>query len=126
MNKSEIVGLISWLAALLLTGLIGVLIGKGGYTYLIIMLFGLDIYLIINALVWVSESGIGELAGHSLLKLNAIYETLSSVTDGQGRYVVILKEQNSHLIACLLDYYPPEIFKYPGDEKNPFQPFPPK
>jgi len=70
------------------------------------------------------ESGTGKLSAYPLDQ-NAIYETLSSAPDGAGKYAVILKGQDGSLSAYVLAQDPPKMFKYTGDEKNPYQPFPP-
>ena len=68
--------------------------------------------------------GTGELSMHRL-EQNAIYETLSSVPDGAGKYAVILKEQDGSLSAYVLAQDPPKMFKVTGEDRKIFEPFPP-
>lgn len=68
--------------------------------------------------------GTGELSMHRP-EQNAIYETLSSVPDGAGKYAVILKEQDGSLSAYVLAQDPPKMFKVTGEDRKIFEPFPP-
>jgi len=81
----------------------------------------------VAALLTAYSSGSGELREGSL-KPDAIYEVLSSAPD-KGKYAVILREQDGHLVAHLLKNNPPKMFKYSNDmsdANDPYLPFPPQ
>mgnify|MGYP001607576805 CR=1 FL=1 len=67
--------------------------------------------------------GTGELSIYRL-EHNAIYETVSSTPDN-GKYAVILREQDGSLSAYLMDQNPPKMFKVTGVDAKTFEPFPP-
>ena len=69
------------------------------------------------------EHGTGELSIYRL-EHNAIYETVSSTPDN-GKYAVILREQDGSLSAYLMDQNPPKMFKVTGVDAKTFEPFPP-
>ena len=87
-----------------------------------IMLGGLAFLVMGSTLMY--YSGTGELSMERL-KTNSVYEVLSSAQD-KGKYAVILREQDGHLAAYLLDKNPPNVFKAVDNENDPYQLFPPQ
>ena len=54
---------------------------------------------------------------------NAVYKLVSSTQSQQG-YAVFIQKPDGDLVALLSDTNPPAVFKYTGNEKNPYQSFP--
>lgn len=61
---------------------------------------------------------------HNSPRLNAVYETVASAPDGNGKYAAILRTQDGDLVAYLLERNPPPVFKVVRNATEPFQSFP--